>query len=93
MLTCTYSAQLGYLITKAGGFFKREGPGSVLHAFDQAIGNLLVTAIQEQRSVFHIAGILLSGTQTHAWSRAALNLVLQAGSGAVGEEAVLASAQ
>jgi hypothetical protein len=54
---------------------------------------VVLASAQEQRRVLHVARVVLLADQPGAWRRAAMDLVQQAGSRAVGEHRVLAGAQ
>jgi len=85
-------AQQGNLVTQLGGLLEIEGHCRLFHGFVEFVAQLLAAAFEEHHRVAHILGILLWRDQLGARALAALDLVLQAWTGAVGEIAVFALA-
>ncbi len=82
-------AQCRDLIAIGGGFFKIEGEGRPLHIRHQLLVESLVFAFQKHHGVTHVVVVGGALDQADAGAGAAANLILQAGTAAIAEYAVL----
>ena len=78
------------LIAVAGGMFVVFFLGRLFHAFDQCIDHTAIFSLEKQQCRVDVLSVAVFIDIADAGRRAAANLVLQAGSGAVLEVAVLA---
>jgi len=85
-------AQRRNLIADTGGLLIFQRGGGFLHAGHQPVDHGTVAAFQKQHRVSHVLGVVFRADIADAGGGAAFDLVLQAGSGTVAEEAVLALA-
>ena len=81
------------LVAHLGRLLKFELVGTRHHARLQRLQQLLRFAAQQRLGMLHVGGIGLRRNQVHAGPGAALDLVQQAGPGAVGKHRVFAGAQ
>ncbi|MNE45049.1 hypothetical protein D3C80_1393140 [compost metagenome] len=91
-LLVLYPAQQGNLVTQLSSALEVQFGGGLFHRCTQLVGQQVAAPLEEHHRVAHVLGILLGTYQPDAGSLAALDLVLQAGPGAILEVAVLALA-
>ncbi|MNO75440.1 hypothetical protein D3C76_664860 [compost metagenome] len=92
VLLVLHAAQQGDLVAQLGGLLEIEGHGGLFHLGIELVAQLLAAAFEEHHRVANIVGVLVFVDQADARPLAALDLVLQAGPGAVGVVAVFALA-
>lgn len=81
------------LITQARRLLVREFRCRLLHALTEVGNDLDVAAVEHLDGVGNVERVLLRGNQANTRPGTTIDLVLQAGARAVGEERVLAGAQ
>ncbi len=89
-LLVLHAAQDADLVTDLGGALEIQIRRRLFHVARQLLRQCIAATLKEHHRVTHIFGVLFGVDQLHAWRLAALDLVLQAGPGAVAEIAVLA---
>ena len=92
VLLLLQSPQLLNLIPQPGGFLEIEGIARALHAGSQLLRDLLAAPLEAHHGVLYILAVVGFADVVDAGRAAALDLVLQAGSLAMGEHAVFAVA-
>ncbi len=85
--------QHGDLVAQSCRLLERQPRRRSLHAPREVVDHLRVAAFEHLARIRHVPPIVGRGDETHARRRAALDLVLQAGSRAVAEKRVLAGTQ
>ena len=84
-----HPAQLRNLVPVASGMLEVHALGGAFHALLQGFKNLAAAPLQKKDAQRHVLLVGVGVDQANAWAAAALNLVLQAGPGAVLEEALV----
>ena len=92
VLLFLHAAQAGDLVADLGGLLVAQLGRDALHLFYPGVDHRPAPALEEHHRVVDIDGVFRGAHVADAGRGAALDLVLQAGPGAVPEEAVLALA-
>jgi len=88
-----HPVQRGDLVAQACRQLELQLACRLLHLHAQLMRQLVAPPFQQARRLCYVVGVILPGNQLHAGRRAALDLVLQAGAAAVGEERIVAGPQ